>query len=290
MAPNSDSTMRNSHRPARPSATRSESASTMWVCGEIGYAATTSGRHRATVSATAREPSICRSTVSSWHSRDRARLVAVRGELGVEIAGRRRRSAVESPVGVRRVSRSRSGPRVHRAMWCSGSGRPRRARARSEAGTVTTSAGQPVRPRSSGARVLLTSSSPSVPRPSTMPATCSIVGSCTTTTSGAAPGREHGWACRRPCRTPRRALRSARSRSWGSPVPCAPWSNAAVESSSAAVTTPCPPRPWNLTSTATSRGAASAVTTSRRPGPPDSARSRSWRWGVPREPGSARRG
>src|SRR5690348_15281925 len=31
----------------------------MWVCGEIGYAATTSGRQWVTVSATAREPSSC---------------------------------------------------------------------------------------------------------------------------------------------------------------------------------------------------------------------------------------
>ena len=34
----------------------------MCVCGEIGYAEITSGRHSATASATAREPSICLST------------------------------------------------------------------------------------------------------------------------------------------------------------------------------------------------------------------------------------
>ena len=49
---------------ARRCATRSDSASTMWVCGEMGYAATTCGRQRATVSATAREPSICLSTAT----------------------------------------------------------------------------------------------------------------------------------------------------------------------------------------------------------------------------------
>src|SRR6185369_5193800 len=35
------------------------SPSTMWVCGEIGYAQITSGRQRATASATAAEPSTC---------------------------------------------------------------------------------------------------------------------------------------------------------------------------------------------------------------------------------------
>src|SRR6476619_6371349 len=58
-APNSDSTIRYSHGASSPEATSSDSASTMWVCGEMGYAATTCGRHRATVSATAREPSSC---------------------------------------------------------------------------------------------------------------------------------------------------------------------------------------------------------------------------------------
>ena len=58
-APNSDSTMRYSHGASSPAVTSSESASTMWVCGEMGYAATTAGRQRATVSATAREPSTC---------------------------------------------------------------------------------------------------------------------------------------------------------------------------------------------------------------------------------------
>ena len=50
--------MRYSHGASSPVRTRSESASTMWVCGEIGYAATTSGRQSATASATACEPSI----------------------------------------------------------------------------------------------------------------------------------------------------------------------------------------------------------------------------------------
>src|SRR5262245_52283881 len=59
MAPNSDSTLRYSHGASAPVFTSADRPSTMCVCGEIGYAPITSGRHRATVSATAREPSIC---------------------------------------------------------------------------------------------------------------------------------------------------------------------------------------------------------------------------------------
>jgi hypothetical protein len=59
IAANSESTLMYSHGASWPDFTNSLSASTMWVCGEIGYAQMTSGRHSATVSATAREPSIC---------------------------------------------------------------------------------------------------------------------------------------------------------------------------------------------------------------------------------------
>src|SRR5215207_7659580 len=59
IAPNSLSTLRNSQVPSSPAFTICESPSTMWVWGEIGYAQMTSGLHAATVSATAREPSIC---------------------------------------------------------------------------------------------------------------------------------------------------------------------------------------------------------------------------------------
>src|ERR687884_1425339 len=62
IAENSDSTLMYSHGASVPCFTSAESASTMCVCGEIGYAAITSGRHSATASATAREPSICLST------------------------------------------------------------------------------------------------------------------------------------------------------------------------------------------------------------------------------------
>src|SRR5438034_11325032 len=58
-APNSDSTMRYSQCASSPVRTRSDSDSTMWVCGEIGYAEITSGRHSCTACATACEPSIC---------------------------------------------------------------------------------------------------------------------------------------------------------------------------------------------------------------------------------------
>src|SRR5690349_9456174 len=57
IAANSDSTLMYSHGVNAPVFTSAESASTMCVCGEIGYAPTTSGRQRATVVATAREPS-----------------------------------------------------------------------------------------------------------------------------------------------------------------------------------------------------------------------------------------
>src|SRR4051794_38788859 len=59
IAANSDSTFTNSHGARSPLLTIAESASTMCVCGEIGYAPITSGRQRATASATAREPSSC---------------------------------------------------------------------------------------------------------------------------------------------------------------------------------------------------------------------------------------
>src|SRR6266511_1421433 len=62
IAANSDSTLRNSHRPRSPRFTIAERPSTMCVCGEIGYAQMTSGRHIATAAATAWEPSICLST------------------------------------------------------------------------------------------------------------------------------------------------------------------------------------------------------------------------------------
>ena len=58
MAANSDSTLMNSDF-SSPFFTMALSASTMWVCGVIGYAQITSGRHKATASAIAREPSTC---------------------------------------------------------------------------------------------------------------------------------------------------------------------------------------------------------------------------------------
>src|SRR6516225_10384655 len=59
IAANSLSTLMNSHGASRPLFTSSPSPSTMCVCGEIGYAQTTSGRQSATASATACEPSAC---------------------------------------------------------------------------------------------------------------------------------------------------------------------------------------------------------------------------------------
>src|SRR6266496_4909749 len=62
IAANSDSTLMNSQGTRSPRFTVADRLSTMCVCGEIGYAQITSGRHIATAAATACEPSICLST------------------------------------------------------------------------------------------------------------------------------------------------------------------------------------------------------------------------------------
>src|SRR5512139_3884152 len=62
IAANSDSTLTNSHGARLPASTRLPRASTMWVCGEMGYAQMTCGRHSAIASATAADPSTCLST------------------------------------------------------------------------------------------------------------------------------------------------------------------------------------------------------------------------------------
>src|SRR5215211_7315314 len=85
IAANSLSTLRNSQVPSAPVFTICESPSTIWVCGEIGYAQMTSGRHAATVSATAREPSICLG-IDRLHASDDL----VRGLRRRGVAGRRR--------------------------------------------------------------------------------------------------------------------------------------------------------------------------------------------------------
>src|SRR5512143_1883783 len=59
IATNSDSTLMYSQGVSLPECTIRPSASTMCVCGEIGYAQITSGRHKPTASATAAEPSVC---------------------------------------------------------------------------------------------------------------------------------------------------------------------------------------------------------------------------------------
>src|SRR6478736_6562540 len=79
MAPNSDSTMRYSHDASSPVRTRSESDSTMCVCGEIGYAAITSGRHRVTARATACEPSIWLRIGQPPHRREDVLVGGLRG-------------------------------------------------------------------------------------------------------------------------------------------------------------------------------------------------------------------
>src|SRR6185436_10526700 len=91
MAANSDSTLMNSQGASSPDATISPSASTMCVCGEIGYAQITSGRASATASATAREPSSCFSMerlIGGGGGGD-VRLRHLAGELFADGAGHR---------------------------------------------------------------------------------------------------------------------------------------------------------------------------------------------------------
>src|SRR5947209_14190453 len=89
IAANSDSTFMNSHGVSWPDFTIADSPSTMWVCGEIGYAQITSGRHRATASATARDPSVCLSMGGlQVICRRRGRDVAI-GDTGGEAAADR---------------------------------------------------------------------------------------------------------------------------------------------------------------------------------------------------------
>src|SRR5678810_372609 len=91
----------NSHGDRRPLFTSSPSPSTMCVCGEIGYAQTTSGRQSATASATACEPSAC------WSIGDLGECVAdgverfgrcgdvAVGDLAAELVADRVRDGVE---------------------------------------------------------------------------------------------------------------------------------------------------------------------------------------------------
>src|SRR5215207_8860412 len=103
IAANSDSTLTYSHGASSPVLTSPESASTMWVWGEIGYAGMTSGRHSATVSATAREPSICLSGMT--HALQLTQYVAV---------GRGGRRGVPARDFAREARADRGGDRVER--------------------------------------------------------------------------------------------------------------------------------------------------------------------------------
>ncbi len=105
IAANSDSTLTNSHGASSPVFTSWESPSTMWVCGEIGYAQMTSGRHSATASATARDPSSCLSMGGLPH-RGLHVLVGRRGcgrvafaDLAGEPVADRRQHGVEAHLG-----------------------------------------------------------------------------------------------------------------------------------------------------------------------------------------------
>ncbi len=86
----------NSQGESAPDFTIAPIDSMMWVCGEIGYAQTTSGLHAATASATAREPSIWRNTIQpvpcrheSIRGRGGGRIVLVTDHARVALADRR---------------------------------------------------------------------------------------------------------------------------------------------------------------------------------------------------------
>src|ERR671932_1246796 len=112
IAENSDSTLTYSHGRSVPSFTSAESASTMCVCGEIGYAAITSGRHPATASARAREPSICLSTDGLLTV---ARHEAVGGLRRGDVAGGDAAGESLADGGRDRVDGHRAGPGRERA-------------------------------------------------------------------------------------------------------------------------------------------------------------------------------
>ena len=116
----------------------SESASTMCVCGEIGYALTTSGRQRATARATACEPSSCSRTddapfTDGVGGRERGGDVP----LG-RPAGKRPRIAFATD-STETTPVSAANPPSSAAF---GSGLPRCSRASSVAATVTTRSGR----------------------------------------------------------------------------------------------------------------------------------------------------
>ena len=224
----------------------------MWVCGEIGYAATTSGRHRATVSATAREPSIClRMAHSLGPAVDQARACRrPAGRCAVErLRPRRRTAAAIAPLHRLQAHRRRSGRRRRRAARCwAGAGRAAAGPGRSPARVTHALTGRSrarSRPSSAGVREVLTSTTPSSASPSR--------------TSRDAQQRRvldhhHVRVVDRVVRPDRRGRRSGSTATTGAPVrsepklgsawACRPWSKAATDSSSAAVTTPWPPRPW----------------------------------------------
>ena len=180
MAPNSDSTMRYSHGASSPVRTRSDSDSTMWVCGEIGYAAITSGRHRVTARATACEPSI-------WLSIGQPPIEEDVG-VGRPAAPRSLAGAAGEPVPDRAQTAPSDTWPVSAANAPSraalGSGRPRCSRAISVAGTVTTCPGsrrstRSCSPSASSVREVLTSRQPCVESPANRLTWCSRVGSWT---------------------------------------------------------------------------------------------------------------
>src|SRR5215204_6139358 len=105
----------------RPVFTSAESASTMWVCGEIGYAAMTSGRQQAIASATALDPSIClgMDRLQQLQARRLCRgRVGLADRAGEALADRRRQRARrrDSRHGGQRAEQRRTGHRASKVL------------------------------------------------------------------------------------------------------------------------------------------------------------------------------
>ncbi len=135
IAANSDSTLTYSQGESSPVRTLSESASTMWVWGEIGYAQITSGRQRAIASATAWEPSFCSSKERLLLRAHEVERRLGGGHVRVAHLARGTSGAPRRPPSRASISPlSAANPPSSTAL---GIGRPTCSRARSVAGTVS---------------------------------------------------------------------------------------------------------------------------------------------------------
>ena len=250
IAPGSDSTIRYSHGASSPMRTRS-SASTMCVCGEIGYAEITSGRQSATALATgerafdlATDDLRClelRGGVRRLRGNDVARRdlrFEARSDGGRDRRDRddaRQRSGTTQQGGVRQGPAEVLARELGRRHRDERSGRSRTARSS--------------RPSSANVRVVLIRTNASCPTP---PKTSTTVMQQRQVTDDQHVGLDDQFPRTRPYRPLVDAAERDDGRAScsepkvGNACAYRPSSNAATERSSAAVTTPCPPRPSEI--------------------------------------------